>query len=885
MTQLTHGRRQLKRFLAAFSVIAIAAASARGAAPAPVIAYDFSRTQADVVKAIGNSALDLRVGKARDSALVGGKAALPVSPEKASAWLSSHSPDEFSAAFWIRFDKLPSQGTPIGLFDLKADKEGFLTLRLFAQPDDFLGDFEMRSREPVKKGEWHHVEFTYSKIQWRASLYIDGLFQWENDNLHLPSLRYGPLVLGDGFRGALRDIRFYDMALPSECLAIADGVPEKSKDLAARAKALAAKASNGHLRGWIASLVREADSMAAAPSGVTIQRLKELKLDIDNAAKVVHALSVSKKLPGKVMDGPATVYTVKPLTQELFLPKTIPENGSISGEMRLVASPGEYESGSALVFAFRPTEVRKVVVSDLRGPNGSVIPSKEIDVKLVKRWFRTGGAWLSYHSDRRQRNLTPDLLIYDDDLVRVDEWRRRNYLRFDYPEGRRYEDVSDPAKGHISWRNDVPLRDAKSLQPVKIPEAGRNQQFYFTVHVPEKTTAGLYRGRIAFEGAESALDLVVRVVPIDLPTQPAPYHDLDKTFLSHMNWLPDPVGPTVKDRETYMKEMLAHLRSHNLFHATGLWDSDEHVALARAAGFVPDKIFGTAAGGHFPGVSHTWFDLYPGIPRDELTEADKEAALACLYRKAAPWRAYFKGLFTDKTEPYVIFYSETRAFDALNTVQAERAEFAHMLGQKVFAHGWYANSDYAGDIQDMNSITYLDDAEEASEWHAAGGELISYSDTFPGSENPYWFRRRIGLRTYKAGYDGQMLHGFLAGRIPWNEFAQDGGGDGNYRNFRMLFPQQDGFISKLAFEGYREAFDDLRYATRLRQLALANIDSKDESLRRECRRQLLWLEQLDGKTADLDMARYTMIDGICPLQELIRSRKGVLPPADKVATR
>ena len=232
----------------------------------------------------------------------------------------------------------------------------------------------------------------------------------------------------------------------------------------------------------------------------------------------------------------------------------------------------------------------------------------------------------------------------------------------------------------------------------------------------------------------------------------------------------------------------------------------------------------------------------------------------------------------------MLFWSEAVAFHQLSTKQGEQADIAHKLGQKVFAHGWHNNLPYAGDIQDMQSVVGID-AEHAKGWHAGGGALINYSDPFPGQENPVWFRRRIGLRMYKAGYDGQMLHGFVNPRAPWNEFAYDGGGDGNYRNFCMVYMQQDSFICTLALEGYREAFDDIRYATRLRQLALANRDSKDNDLSRESRRQLLWLENLDGSTADLDMVRFGLIDRIWLLQDMIKAHKGVLPPADKVAKK
>ena len=884
MTQRLLKRGHFGRVLVASCLVSIAMTSARGSAPDSVLAYDFTQAKNGLVSAGRHSELDLRAPDIKDGALAGKEAARPVDAAKAARWLSEASPNEFSAGFWIRFDKLPSEGTPIGLFGVSADKDGFVTIRLFAAPGEFQGDYVMKSTTPVKKGDWHHIEFTYSLIQWRASLYLDGRFQWENDNLYLPHLAYGPLVLVDGFRGAIRDIRLYDMAIPSEWLAIEGDSQGKCTPLANRAKELSSKATNKYLRGWLDNLAKKASGFAAAPGKATIGEVKELALDIDNAGKIVKTLAESKDLGGRVANTPLTVYTVNPLSQELYLPRTLPKKGEISGQIKIAATRNEFESGSAIAVAFKPIEIRKVSVSDLRGPNGKIIPAKNIDIKLVKRWFRTGGAWLSYHCDRRQRNLTPDLLVNDDDVIRVDEWRRRNYLRLDYPEGRHYVDVSDPVKEHRYWRNDAPLRDAKTIQPVKIAEAGRNQQFLFTVHVPADAQEGKYTGAIYFDGTDAWMQLVVRVLPFDLPTEPSTYYDIDKTVISHVNRLPPTLGPTHKARVDYMRKLIALLRSHNMFHTTGLWDSEEHIKISKEEGLVPDKIFGVGAGYGHPALKHeyNWTTFYPGVPLDELTSADKKAALRIIYSTARPWQKFFKKNFPPDAEPYTLFYSESTAFPRLNTLQGDQADVAHNLGQKVFAHGWDANIHYAGAIQDMHSVIVLDDKKEASAWHSAGGELISYADTFPGTENPFWFRRRVGLRTYKDGYDGEMLHGLINVRTPWNEFAFDPGGDGNYRNFAMIFPQQDGYISTLAMDGVREAYDDLRYATRLRQLALANRDSKDNDLSRESRRQLLWLENIDGDTVDLDMFRLATIDNICLLQDMIKTRKGVLPPADKV---
>ena len=69
--------------------------------------------------------------------------------------------------------------------------------------------------------------------------------------------------------------------------------------------------------------------------------------------------------------------------------------------------------------------------------DGAKFPADALNVKLVKRWFRCGGAWLSYHRDGRQRILTPHLLVNDDDLVAaipqlggviIDTWNNEPYV-------------------------------------------------------------------------------------------------------------------------------------------------------------------------------------------------------------------------------------------------------------------------------------------------------------------------------------------------------------------------------------------------------------------------------------------------------------------------
>ena len=83
------------------------------------------------------------IRRPKDGALEG--PAEPFDRAKAEAWLKALNPNELSVAFWVRFDKLPSRGEPIGLVRCAADKDGRVTVTFPAQPTDFHDDYVLRS--------------------------------------------------------------------------------------------------------------------------------------------------------------------------------------------------------------------------------------------------------------------------------------------------------------------------------------------------------------------------------------------------------------------------------------------------------------------------------------------------------------------------------------------------------------------------------------------------------------------------------------------------------------------------------------------------------------------------------------------------------------------
>ena len=761
---------------------------------------------------------------------------------------------EVACAMDVRFSSLPSKGSPTGLFDLSADAQGHVTLRLKGAPTALEGDFEATSPMKVKRGEWHRIAFNYSIIQQRVAFYIDGHLQFENDNIFIPELDFGEPVLGKGFSGDVRNFAIYDIALTSDYLLVAKDV--KARAEAASALAADAATRNAALRDWAK---KTQDRAAAAKDGATsVRELAEIERDAANLAKLADVKAV----------GPVVFQQVKPFETKMILPYVLPEFVTGDGRLDIVAAKGQKEVVSFVATALKGLKDFTVKPSDLKG-EGATIPASAYDIKILKRWYRAGGAWVSYFLDPRQRILTPHLLLNDDDLIRVDELRTRNIMRLDYPEGRRYVDFSDPKTGHHAFRRGTPFKDADTLQPTRqLWEAGRNQQYFATVAVPKDAKPGLYTGQLELfvgGGRIGSVPVRLRVLPFELP-RPGSYENPDQVYFGQMNRFPDFAdGFTQKDREAFIRGVMENIADHGMNHTERLFSNPVRARIALESGIVPDYIFCAPA-------PDNWRNYFSGVPGNELTEADRELGLRMATRKLLPYDRYYKSI-SPTAKPMVIFYSEAAAYASLSTAQAEQAEPAHRLGWGVFAHGSRANLQFASDIQDLQSDVGVS-REMADLWHEAGGTIMVYAQPFPGPENPALERRRNGMERWKgAHYDGNMQHGFEVARIGYNEFAFDPGGDGNYRCVETAFYSSGKLIYTLPWEGIKAAYEDVRYGTLLRKLAARHLDSPDEDLRREAKRAMVWLEQRDGNNADMTMLRAAITDRILVLLDL-EAKKG-----------
>jgi hypothetical protein len=566
--------------------------------------------------------------------------------------------------------------------------------------------------------------------------------------------------------------------------------------------------------------------------------------EIANAVRVANDMK-SSPLPASAFFGHYVVPAMSPLMR---LPDAYPTDGQFTGEVRVALAQDQYETASFQMYAFKDLARVNLKVSALQSEDGSTLAPENVDLKVVKVWYQNGNAWLSYFADPGLK-LVPELLLHDENLIRVDTQKQANYARIRDAKDTREVWISAPQKIDVGFDPyQDGFADAKTLQPVSL-QAGQFKQFVLSVHATVNTKPGVYRGNIAVtaEGRQPAfIPVAVRVLPFVLPL-PKTNYDLNKDFVVSLY----SVWPTLGLDSKAFLPTLKNMRAHNLLHvgpsvsydATGSaransWPAPEQAAkqvwLTKEAGFLTKPIMD--AGG-LPWVSHD-FD-----------------GLMQMKRVTQKYRDFYQKNF-GHTDVVVRQGDENGAAWLVD----ERAiwRVVHQQGLKSGLATKTANSfptsAYAMDWRPL--ATTPGDAATANQWAQIGnGYTGFYANQHNGSENPAFVRRQHGLLGYLSNFD--MVDNYQFAYGPWNDRAWP-----LYKPMVLAYPISDGLVDTLAWEGFRAGIDDIRYATKLRQLANVAIASGDLDRVEAGRKVRQWLAMMDGSTADLNTVRLEMIEKI-----------------------
>ena len=129
-------------------------------------------------------------------------------------------------------------------------------------------------------------------------------------------------------------------------------------------------------------------------------------------------------------------------------------------------------------------------------------------------------------------------------------------------------------------------------------------------------------------------------------------------------------------------------------------------------------------------------------------------------------------------------------------------------------------------------------------------------------------RRLHGLNAYYAGYD--VIENYIWYRNDWNDMAV--AYEPNYRGIILVYAISDRILDTLAWEGLREGVDDVRYATKLRQLAYQAEKSPNADTLHLGRLALGYLAYWDTKE-NPDTFRMECINYIVQLEKALQKEQ------------
>lgn len=567
----------------------------------------------------------------------------------------------------------------------------------------------------------------------------------------------------------------------------------------------------------------------------------------------------------------AIVHVVVPPTSDVqYLPKADPIDGVKGAPVSIVMAKGEFEPGSFLLKSEREIDKVELKVGTLRTSDGKVIPAEDVDLRTVKVWYQNGNAWFSYFGDTGMK-LVPELLLHDENLVRVDEAKKANYARLTAKDGSVSERwINPPREFDSSYADGTVFRsmapgfsDAATLQPVRLAKDAW-KQFVLTVRSTKETAAGLYTGAVSVTAGGKALAMVpvsVRVLDFELPA-PMGYQKPDHPFRvsSYSECSIEKImalnGYDLELAKRQLEAVIRNEAEHNQSCHMGCsgYPGDELLftwGLAGKYGMRKDGLFtGELKENCEWGMKIGW-ERDPSLVLDQLK--------TCAVHRAHLFDRRFG------THDVWITYGDEPGSDWVRRNRPlfevyQREGFKFLIAGSDIV---YNNVGYAFDW--FNAASAPEDGRMVSKWNrTCDADVAWYANQHVGAENPSLSRRQNGLAAWLTGYTAFCNYANNLG--PWNDDTT------TYRAMVYAYGTYDGVIDTLAWEAFREGIDDIRYGTLLCRLAREAQTRGDWAARAEAGKALQYLARFNVSRDDVSTARQEMIGHIGRLRAVLAEK-------------
>jgi hypothetical protein len=466
-----------------------------------------------------------------------------------------------------------------------------------------------------------------------------------------------------------------------------------------------------------------------------------------------------------------------------------------------------------------------------------------IDVKVVKCWYQD--------EPGLGRVLLPELLLNDEDLVRVDHRRKISRIKINLPQGPKHLCADDPEwPKTVDRKTQTPLwiaNDSDVLLPVEVP-AGENKQFWVTVRVPEDARPGKYTGslRLSDDGKYlGEVALCLTVLPIKLA---APYYQTSVFVHGGENTIEKRYRNELKNQIAHGITVPMHFYEDVTRPRDYLGQLERTLKIRKELGIPAGILIGNyhvVYGGLAGGRSHK------GLTRIDITEKMKQDFLVQFRKYVALMKSY--GI----KDVYFHLADERDAKE----LQAWLPVFAvvHEAGGKVITCLQIGHSfEMVGGITDIFFCENGISRREADKWHSRGSKIWPIWNPRGGAENTDLNRRNHGLLVWKSRCDGVTEYLYTMERA-WLEAASTWTGAAGDGVHSMVYRTTDGVIDTIQWEGYREGIDDVRYVTTLQQAIAKAKNSPDKARASYAAEAERYLDEVDVNYGNLDDIRSRVV--------------------------
>jgi len=501
---------------------------------------------------------------------------------------------------------------------------------------------------------------------------------------------------------------------------------------------------------------------------------------------------------------------VEPITSNRILPNTKWNNLICKTNININSALDEYEPFSFIIRSDRYINDIEILSNDLKGKKGGIINNNNVDIKIVKVWYQADGAWKSHRKLSNNSILVPELLLNDDKLIFVDNKEKTNYVKLSFDGKEVLKNVNDFRGIRRVPNKYFPVNDKLQLQPFDL-EKNKNKQIWVTIKIPKFAIPDSYYSKLKLVHNGIVLKEIkysVKVLPFYLDD---PCLNYTLFYRGTLNL--DDKGFIFSDEKNkrQLLEELLNMKNHGISNATiyqklklknknyskeSIIDKiEEYFSLRKIAGYEEKELYYL---GRLIGLPNT---------KTKLNELIKDIKII---RKKANQYGY--------SELYLYGIDEAKG-SKLNK-QIKYFKRLKKEGIKIMASGYNGHSEITKGLTNLLLYNGKSPEEEIKEAHKYGGLIYSYANPQVGIENPLIYRVNYGFELWRKGFDGSMDYAYQHSMgFSWYDFDHK-----YYRDHNFTYPTINGVIDTIAWEGYREAIDDIKYLT-----TLINIINKRRS--------------------------------------------------------